>query len=393
MTIRTYLSVILTGILALTFSTSAQTNITSIQKVDDGLYLMYYGKTSEKASVTKSTVVEFRDYLVLMEMPISNDGAGAVHLTDHTEGGEQVIQKLKEFFPGKPLKYVLSTHWHPHSISSIIPFISRGITVVTTRKNFSRLSEFVDSTTFAAYHDYIRFVETDSMVIADGPDSVIAYKFDKADYPSVPTQDFLYFYLPKYRCLHCSCMFQRLRGALVKGKELVSGRVEDLNRFIESRKIAPRHFICTDILWDEDDGMTSGDTLQALMRNGITMSSVEQDLLNISEETLLMKSDSIIGSIMTDNIPVNSINRAIYTALERKDLQKALALARIQALLVPSDPNAWDTFGEVYYVLGNMQLAKRYEMQSRRIDKDFNIGGETVWEKDLKDFQKRWENR
>jgi hypothetical protein len=68
-------------------------------------------------------------------------------------------------------------------------------------------------------------------------------------------------------------------------------------------------------------------------------------------------------------------------------------MARLQALLLPSDPNSWDTYGEVYWFLGETALAKRYEAQSRRIDANFKAGGEEAWKRDLEEYRKKWESR
>ncbi|MDB5036403.1 MAG: hypothetical protein JWQ98_3644 [Chlorobi bacterium] len=383
------LPLIAPAMLLATLSAGAQTSTTSIRKVADGLYLMYYDITSEKPIVTKSTIVEFNDHIALLEMPISNDGAGSVNLKDHSEGGEKVLRALHDYFPGKPLKYVLSSHWHPHSISSILPFISRGITVITTRNNFKRLSEFVDASAVEKYGRYLQFVDGDSLVLGDAMNSIIAYRFTKEEYHHVPTEDFLYFYLPKYNYMHSSCMFQRLEGTNVGGKEMISSRVEDLNRFMLSKNIAPRYVITTDTYWDDGNGMASGDTLRAMFRDGVTMSALENEVMNMDESALVVKSDSIIKYLAENHVPYSILNNAVYSALSKHDLKKALALARLQALVNPSDPNVWDTFGEVYYFLGEIKLARKYETQSTRIDRNFKAG-EQVWKKELEDFRKKW---
>ncbi|MBS1689486.1 MAG: hypothetical protein JSS96_12235, partial [Bacteroidetes bacterium] len=256
------------GILLCVLSANAETKIKAIKKVADGLYIMYYDTSSEKKIVTKSTIVEFKNYIVLIEMPISNDGAGATNLKDHSEGGEVVLAALKKKFPNKPLKYILSSHWHPHSISSILPFVSEGITVVTTRNNFKRLSEFVDSASFNKYRKYIRFVDEDSLIIKDKDNRIIAYKFNKKDYPAVPTEDFLYFYLPKYNYMHCSCMFQRFAGYKAEGKEIISVRAEDLEKFMNRKTIDPDYLITTDTYWDDTTGMVPGDTMRLMAKQG-----------------------------------------------------------------------------------------------------------------------------
>ncbi|MGN6567919.1 MAG: hypothetical protein ACTHJ0_08205, partial [Flavipsychrobacter sp.] len=369
---------------------NAETNIKAIKKVANGLYVMYYDTSSEKRIVTKSTIVEFKNYIVLMEMPISNDGAGATNLKDHSEGGEAVLAALKAKFPNKPLKYVLSSHWHPHSISSILPFVSKGITVVTTRNNFKRLSEFVDSANFNKYRKYIHFVDEDSLIIKDKDNKIVAYKFNKRDYPAVPTEDFLYFYLPKYNYLHCSCMFQRFAGYKAKGKEIISVRAEDLEKFIKGKNIDPDYLITTDTYWDDATGMVPGDTMRMMFKKGIGMYVMENELLQIDEQTLSLKSDSIINYLLSNDIPGGILNGAVYTALKKNELKQALALARLQALINPANPNSWDTYGEVCYFLGETRLAKRYEAQSKKIDKEFTQGGEATWKQDLEDFRKLW---
>ncbi len=367
----------------------ATVKITSIKKVADGLYLMYYDTTKEKHIITKSTIVEFKNFIVLIEMPISNDGAGTVHLTDHSEDGEIVLQKLKEQFPNKPLKYVLSTHWHPHSISSVLPFISKGITFITTKNNYERISEYIDSASYQKYHQYIRYVEADGVIVKDKTNEITAYLLNKKDYPNIPTKDFVFYYLPRYKCMHSSCMYQRLGGYQVGGKEMISSRVEDLYNLTHTKNVQPASYITTDTYWDEPNGLILNDTIQKMYATGVTMSSLANDILQLDIQTIALKSDSILKAIMTKGVPSSILNSAVYTCLGKKDLDKALALARLQALANPSNPNSWDTFGEVYYIIGDMQLAKKYDIHTHRIDKTFG-GGETVWKEDLETFTKSW---
>jgi hypothetical protein len=385
-----YLSILFILLFTAPLIVKSQTHITGIKKVADGLYVMYYDTSKEKRVVTKSTIVEFKNYIALIEMPISNDGAGATNLKDHTEGGELVLKTLHEAFPNKPLKYVLSTHWHPHSISSILPFISRGITVITTENNFKRLNEFVDSATFRKYGKYICFVGDDGMTIKDKVNRIIIYKFYQKDYPHVPTEDFLYFYLPRYQCFYSSCMFQRFTGSDLMGKELISSRVEDLNRFIVTHDLHPRFFLSTETYWDEPNGTVLNDTLQAMLKNGTLMSTAEQYVAQYDERTLLMNSDSVIKDIIKNDIGWSMVNTAVYSLLKKKELNHALALARVLILAVPSSPDYLDTYAEVHYFIGDTVMARRYAMQCKRINKDFKAGGENVWQSDLEAYQKLW---
>ncbi len=374
-----------------TFSSFAKGLIKEIKKVDDGLYMMYYDTTAQKHVVTKSTVVEFKKFIVLIEMPVTNDGGGS-EVSEHEAGGEEVLQALKDKFPHKPLKYVLSTHWHGHSISSIKPFITRGITVVTTQKNFSILKKMVDSNTYAQYGKYIHFVGDEGMTIEDKTNEITAYRLDKKDYPNIPSGDFLFFYMPRYNCLHNSCMFQRFSTARAMGKELVSSRVDDLAAFVRAHNMNPRYIVTTDTYWDDATGTVPGDTLRKMLSTGITMGTLENQVIAIDETTMLTKTDSVLKYLMDNMIPYSVLNSAVYNRLRHKDFSKALAIARLQALINPSNPNVWDTYGEVYYFMGELKLAKKYEQQSKRIDKEFTQGGEATWKRDLETYKADWDN-
>ena len=363
--------------------------ITDIKKVADGFYLMYYDTTAEKKYVTKSAIVEFKNYVVLLEMPISYNNTR--HLKDFTEGGKTVLDVIKKKFPNKPLKYVISSHYHPHSISSIVPFISSGVKVVTTHKNFERLREMIDSTTYQKYHDNIIFVEGDSMVIKDKYNTVIAYKCDKDNYPNISAPEFLYAYAPKYGYLQTSCMYQRLSRGTANRKEMVSPRVEDLDKFLKTKHITPQYLLCTETFFDGPNGMTAYDTMREILRIGVTFSSMQESIYNIPDNVLILKSDSVIKYMLKNNFPLYVVNKAVYAALAKHELSKALAIARLQVLFNPSDANVWDTYGEVYYIMGDKGMAKMYEWQSKQIDKTFNQGGEKGWETELADFQKKWQ--
>jgi hypothetical protein len=367
-----------------------QQSFHQIKKIDNGLYFMYYDTTKEKKLVTKSTIVEFRDFIVLIEMPISNDGAEAKQLSDHTTEGEQVLQSLKGYFPAKPLKYVLSTHWHPHSISSVTPFISRKITLVTTSANFERIRECIDSTTFVQYSKYIRYADTDSIIIQDKTNIIVAYHIENRNNPHLPTKDFLYFYLPRYNALHISCMYYRYDNKFVAGKELIYGRNEDLSRFIVSKQFRPDHLIRTRADQEETNGMIPYTRLQHIMETGITMTTIRDHFLNMSTTLLNTKTDSIVRAALVNAVPLSTFSTVINEALKKNDLPQALSFAKIQALLNPSDAASWDTYGKIYYFLGEKELAKVYEAQSKKINPHYAPSGQTVWEKEWQTYQAMW---
>jgi glyoxylase-like metal-dependent hydrolase (beta-lactamase superfamily II) len=67
--------------------------------------------------------VAFRDYIVAVEAPGTSDGA------------DRVIARIKETWPGKPIRYVALTHHHSDHIGGLRSFLAEGATVITTRAN------------------------------------------------------------------------------------------------------------------------------------------------------------------------------------------------------------------------------------------------------------------
>jgi len=353
-----------------------------ITPVDQGLYHMYYD-----SSGSKSTILEFENFIVMLEAPVMEDGA--TRLTDHVYAGELTLQKLKEKFPNKPLKYLLHSHWHPHSIASVRPFLRNHVTLVSTRSNFEKMKEFINEEDIRKFQKNITFVEGDSMVIQDKKNKVVAYRFLKTDFPSAPTEEYLYFFMPKYKAFHAGCMFFRYPQQ-VGGQDIIADRVKDLNRFLDAKKINPSSFMRCNADKDQTLGLIGYPVFRKLLDEGITITEMTQKYLPTNESDLLKKRDSIAEVFVRNNVPVSICNSATYSSLRKKDLQRALYLAQLQTFLSPSNPNAWDTLGETYYFMGNTLMAEYFEKQSRRIDAKFISGGINAWEKDFQQMKKQW---
>ena len=366
----------------------SKNNFNKIEKIQDGIYFMYYDSSSIKHQITKSTIIEFKDFIAMIDMPIVQQGGGAKQLTDHTAEGEQVIAALKNYFPAKPLKYIFSSHWHPHSISSILPFISNKITLVTTSANFEKIKEMVDSSTYTKYKKYIYFVENDSFVIQDKMNKIVAYKITKEDYPSVPTNDYLYFYFPKYNYFNSACMFWQT-NTFVADRELIHSRLFDLNKFLNQKNMQPSYF--TRYIEDaKTNGVIPYKTLNDILKNGLSNDELQRNYFPIKPNMTDAEINLIVENLLTNKIQNTFVNEKVYDYLYTKELEKAVSLAKIQTLINPSDANVWDTYGETLYFLGKTELAKHYEKQSQLINPEFKDGGEKVWKKDLASYQKTW---
>ena len=264
-----------------------------------------------------------------------------------------------------------------------------GVTIVTTKSNFEKLKEFVDPQIISRYQKQIQFVETDSFVIKDKKNKIVAHRFLKKDFPSTPTAEYLFFSLPKYQSLHAGCMFYRMPGQ-VEGREVLTDRVKDVNKFILSRNLSPDSFIRCNGDREEADGMIPFSTFSNLVSKGISPAEIREKYFQFDEQTFRERKDSILSVMIQNHVPVSLCNESVYSCLRKNELTRALTFAQLQVFLNPADPNAWDTLGEVYYFLGQHNIAAYYEAQTLRIDEKFTAGGKKTWETDLTEFRKNW---
>ena len=85
------------------------------EKLAEGIFLIKGGYGS--------LAVDFRDYIVVLEGPNSE------------ERGLHVIQEAKRLIPNKPIRYVVNSHTHFDHASGLRPFVAEGATVITHEVN------------------------------------------------------------------------------------------------------------------------------------------------------------------------------------------------------------------------------------------------------------------
>ena len=370
---------------ALGCSTVERGPVNTIRKVDDGLYFMDF-----EGSNAKSTIVEFADFVAVIEVPVKDEGGGARKLEEHAEGGERVLRSLARQFPDKPLEYVLSSHWHPHSLSSLAPFLAHGVTVVTTKANFDKLGEMLGSSPPAAAPKGVWFVTGDSFEIKDAANRIVAHRFAKKDYTATPTEDYLYFELPKYDAMHCGCMYSKWDGGPVMGRDVVTSREEDLYRFMETRGIRHSRLIRLNRETDALDERLPFSRLESVVRTGLPSREITAKYRPLTIDALRTDRALIAARAVKDNIPPGTFNTLAYECLRKQDLSRALEFAMLQTLVAPASGNAWDTLGEMYYAAGEVDVARAFERASRKVQPEFTGGGEPVWKADLDDLRKAW---
>jgi glyoxylase-like metal-dependent hydrolase (beta-lactamase superfamily II) len=70
-----------------------------------------------------SVAVEFKDFVTVIEGPLSNQRTNAL------------VAEVHKLFPGKPIRYLVNTHNHFDHLGGVRGFVAEGATVITDDKN------------------------------------------------------------------------------------------------------------------------------------------------------------------------------------------------------------------------------------------------------------------
>jgi glyoxylase-like metal-dependent hydrolase (beta-lactamase superfamily II) len=146
--------------------------------------------------------VGFKDHVVLVEAPLGD------------ERSEAVMAAVKETLAGKPIKYVVPTHFHYDHTPGLRAYMAAGATIVTTQGNkaflerlaaaphtvrpdalaraprppaietFSRKRVFTDGTTTLELHDIGPNAHVAEAVVAYLPGPKIAFQSDLVGLPA-----------------------------------------------------------------------------------------------------------------------------------------------------------------------------------------------------------------
>ena len=149
-------------------------------KLAEGVYLF--------ESAANSLVVEFDTYVLVVE-----PYAGG-------RGPKPTINKAREMFPSKPVKYVVVTHHHDDHSGGLRSYIANDVTIVTTPSNqkyFERMasSNFTmnpDDQTRSPRKPVFEFVRDRKHVFTDGKQTVEVIDIG----PSPHAEEMLVVYLP-----------------------------------------------------------------------------------------------------------------------------------------------------------------------------------------------------
>jgi hypothetical protein len=160
---------------------------------------------------SRTLIVEFADHLAVIEV-----GIGSAN-------GERIVDSVRRKWPGKPIRYVLFSHYHPSYTGGLRALVAEGATVVTTPGN----EEFVRHVVALPFR-----IQPDRLVRQPRPVKIVTFadRYELADSTnrlvainygerSQHTDEFVLFWFPQQKVL-----FETEHGWVCSNGTLRAGR-------------------------------------------------------------------------------------------------------------------------------------------------------------------------
>lgn len=335
---------------------------------------------------TQSTVIEYPKFLVVIELPLIHDGANrSTNLVEDIPKAERFLAFLQDEYH-KPVKYVLSSHWHLHSLSGITPFFASGAKLVVAKTNWDySIKNGLLGSSKADSKKLIQ-ISKDTTLLNDTQNPIQVLFLDQT-YTFKPTKDYLFFYLPKSKTLHASCMCAMSQIDFKQRPDFVyNDRVTDLDKAISSRHLPVEHLIKLTAEYDKENKTyrqpTFGNSyFTEFKQRGTPLHLVVKNYSKCSLEILTLQRDSILHHLVDKKVSPGIINSAVYDCIREKQFQNAIQWAQILNVYATGENSFIDTLGEAYFRAGDTLVAKYYSnLLAQRDAKAFPDALKT-WEK------------
>ncbi len=324
-----------------------------------------------------STVIEYSEFLVVIELPMINAGGGVVkNLKQDLAKAERFLAFLENEYREKPVKYVLSSHWHLHSLSGITSFFKRGAKLVTAKTNweYSITNGLLNDKDH--YNENIIESTQDTTLLAETvfPISVI---FLNDSYKNKPTRDYLFFYFPANKALHASCMCALNDIDFSLNPEFIyNNRIIDLEKTIKTHNLNIEYlFKLTGEPGTEKNTYKlpwfSADYFNEFLKRGKPADVIIKNLSEVRLDSLTLNKDNVLSYLIDKNIPGSLINALVYNFIKDKQYDKAVQWSQILNLYHIGNSDFLDTMGEAYYNAGNITMAQLISNQLVKLKPDF----------------------
>lgn len=315
----------------------SKVKLDEFRKINDNLYLLWFNKYG-----CKSVITEFDDYLAVVEFPRDSIVANLI------------IEKAKQEFPNKPIKYVFHSHHHPHAAASFDPFLKlTEANLVTSDYNYQKLKKLTKDTIGLEN----RYIKNDSVfTLNSDSNQLVCYSVKRTDYP-VSTKEYNMIWLPKQQTIVSGCLYQKP----LEYHQVVNPRKVALRDFIKDYNLDVKYIIPTNTCYETgyEDICTRG-MMDSTFRFGVKPELVADYFQSKSMEYLKWATDSLKQEI--GKIPSYYDYYQCAKELKRREaFERALVILNlIPEVYEELSHNVYVHAGDCYKSLGEKQKAKAY---------------------------------
>ncbi len=317
-----------------------------------------------------TTVVEYNNFLILCELPLRQSSVKD-GLEQEIQNAKELLEFLKETY-NKPVNYIISSHWHGHSLSGIQPFLQKGAKIITTNHNWNKAVEkgVLPVEDKNKYNSQIITIDKDSLILSETSYPIRLAVMDTT-YDMKPTDDYMMPYFIKDSILFISCM-----GAIkdIDYKKVTvftySSRLTDIARLVKEKQLPVREVIR---LSYSSSCQPAGcayafpySSIEWMLENGESPDETIESMSKMDEQVLIKSQDSILQAAIARQMHSNLFRLVSEKCLENKQYDKAIIFAKLLNLYYPGAAYYLNTLGKCYYLKGDIATAKYYHLIIRK---------------------------
>lgn len=194
-----------------------------LSKLSDGLYFLE--SIEGKGGAYHVLVAEFADYLLITEAPLD------------IATSRRVIQKLKESFPTKPVRYLVQSHSHYDHMGGILGYTEAGVTIIASKDAagvINRMAKAFEKSSGRSWKKPSIQIVKDKLTISDATNSCTAYNVG----PNPHSRELLVSYFPKQKALYQADVFEPGRNDFAANTDFIK-KIKALKLNIET--VVPAH--------------------------------------------------------------------------------------------------------------------------------------------------------
>jgi len=335
----------------------------------------------------QSTIIEYDNFLVLIEIPL----VSWEFPVPAAERGDKYLAYLNETFPNKPVKYIISSHWHPHSLSYLFPLLEKDTKLIVTSYNLDESIKqgYLSEEKYAGISRNIMRTDKDTVLLQE-TDYPLHLIYLDSSYEKMPTTDYLCVYFPVHQIVHtsCLCYLRDIDYDTVK-MYAYSERLLDVERMIQEKELTVKSIIRLDSKVTADGSVSClfpHSYVHNIMTNGKSPQEMIDHYATLEMDVLFHKQDSLLKELIEQKEQPILLNQAAYQCLENKETEKAIKLAQLLNLFYPGSARYMNTLGECHYIYGNEKEALYYNGCIKRSDKEGKYGL-SVWKENINTYK------